>query len=204
MQIGRSVATLPHLHHRESEIAGIPVLLRKHQLLGVPAVDIFCPPGRVAQLRSNLIAAGAAAGDEQTYETLRLEAGLPEFGKDIDENRSVMEIGRVKEAISYSKGCFLGQEPIVMARDRGHVNRNLMGLKAVGNQPMSSGATALHDNEESGLVTSSVWSPRLQCAIALAYMKRGHQQPGTKVFVDGREAEVVQLPFTRPSHSEQT
>src|SRR5262249_129642 len=102
----------------------------------------------------------------------------------------------------YSKGCFLGQEPIVMARDRGHVNRTLLGLTVAGDQVLAPGTRLLHNGAEAGQVTSSVFSPRHGQVIALAYLKRGAQEPGTPLTVewesDGRTAVVSALPFTLP------
>ena len=70
---------------------------------------------------------------------LRIEAGTPVFGAISMKNDSLWKPGGSREAICYTKGCFLGQEPIVMARDRGHVNRTLMGLKVTGNEPLPNG-----------------------------------------------------------------
>ena len=75
-------------------------------------------------MRALLLAAGAVAGTPETFETLRVEAGTPVYGIDIDAERFVMEVGRFARAVSYTKGCFLGQEPIVMARDRDRARRS--------------------------------------------------------------------------------
>ena len=125
-----------------------------------------------------LIAAGAQPAGLGTYEVLRVEAGVPEFGIDLDDNRLVFEVGRTAQAISYTKGCYLGQEPIVMARDRGHVNRLLLGLKLTGDSAVSPGSKVIRDGQEIGLTTSSVVSPPLG-ALALAYLRRGHWEAGT-------------------------
>src|SRR5262249_39507886 len=85
-------------------------------------------------------------------------------------------------AICYTKGCFLGQEPIVMARDRGHVNRTLLGLTVAADAPVARGAKVFRGDAEVGVVTSSVRSPRLG-TVALAYLRRGHHEPGTAVEV---------------------
>src|SRR5205085_797197 len=97
--------------------------------------------------------------DAAVHEMLRVEAGLPAFGSDIDEERLVMEVGRTARAISYTKGCFLGQEPIVMARDRGQVNRALLGVKVARGAALAHGARLFHAEAEVGQVTSSVYSP---------------------------------------------
>jgi tRNA-modifying protein YgfZ len=171
---------------------------RRHRLLGVDGCDLFCPVADAVALRQSLIGVGAAPGDTAAYQTLRIEAGLPEYGIDIDENRLAMEVNRTAQAICYTKGCFLGQETIVMARDRGQVNRLLMGMKVADGPGLPSGTKLFRANDEVGQVTSSVLSPRFG-VIALAYLRRGSWDAGTelKVEASGRGAIVCSLPFTR-------
>jgi folate-binding protein YgfZ len=175
--------------HRRADAAPLQTVPRDH--LGLPGFALFWPRETAAEARRLLLDAGAAPAGPETYEVLRVEAGFPELGKDMDENRLVMEVGRTRQAISYTKGCYLGQEPIVMARDRGHVNRTLLRLKVTGAAPAPAGAKVLQGGEEVGQVTSSVWSPRFGSIIALAYLRRGSQETGTKVEVEGRAAEVL-------------
>jgi folate-binding protein YgfZ len=117
----------------------------------------------------------------------------------MDENRFIVEVGRTAQAISYNKGCYLGQEPVVMARDRGQVQRTFLGLKLTGSTPLPPGAKLLRDGKDAGITTSSVVSPALGTPIALAYIKRGNQEPGTvlevETGVEKRTGEVVHLPF---------
>jgi folate-binding protein YgfZ len=166
--------------------------------LAVPGCELLCLAPSASALWGDLIAAGARPVGSEVYNLLRIEAGIPVFGKEIDEDRFVVEVDRTKQAICYTKGCYLGQEPIVMARDRGHVNRLLRGLKIAGSSAVPSGTKVFRDADEVGQVTSSVVSPRFG-AIALAYIRRGSWEPGTAVTVaaDGekRSAEVVSLPF---------
>jgi folate-binding protein YgfZ len=173
--------------------------VRRHEPLGVPGYDLLCPPAAAVDLWQRLGAAGARPAGLEAYHVLRVEAGTPVYGIDIDDNRLVMDVGRTARAICYTKGCYLGQEPIVMARDRGHVNRTLLGLKVSGEGPVPAGAKVLRGTEEVGQVASSVVSPRLG-PIALAYLRRGSQEPGTAVEVvtaaGARAAEVTGLPFS--------
>jgi folate-binding protein YgfZ len=145
-----------------------------------------------------LHAAGAAPAGEATFETLRVEAGTPIYGVDIGEDRFVMEVARALRAVSYTKGCYLGQEPIVMARDRaGFVNRAFRGVKVLEGGPLPAGAKLFRDAAEVGVVTSSLQSPRLGAPLALAYIRRGNQDPGTRLEAEtpeGRRAVEV-LPF---------
>jgi folate-binding protein YgfZ len=190
-----------------------PFFVRRHDVLGLPGFDVLCPTAALAEpvwermtpagatwaevLWNRLAEAGATPAGREAFETLRVEAGTPAFGAEIDENTFVPEVGRTRQAISYSKGCYLGQEPIVMARDRGQVNRTLLGLKLTGGSAPH-GSLVYRDDKEVGRVTSGVQSPRLG-TIALAYIRRGSQEPGTavEVEVDGtrRPAVVSALPF---------
>ncbi|HEY7423035.1 MAG TPA: aminomethyltransferase family protein [Gemmataceae bacterium] len=172
--------------------------LRRHDALGLPGYDILCPAVQAANIWQRMIQVGARPAGRQACEILRIEAGLPREGADIDENTFAPEIGRIAETISYTKGCYLGQESIVMARDRGQVNRSLVGVKLPGG-PVPHNSPLFVQEKQAGRVTSSGYSPRLATAIGLAYVRRGHQEPGTpmEVDVDGKRAaaEVVKLPI---------
>ena len=191
-----------------------PFAICRHDLLGLPGFDVFGPAAALTEavwerltptgetwpevLWNRLTEAGAAPAGREAFEMLRIEAGAPAFGPDVDENTFAPEVGRAAQAVSYTKGCYLGQEPIVMARDRGQVNRTLLGLKLSGG-PAPHGSLVYRDGKEVGRVTSGVQSPRLG-PIALAYVRRGNQEPGTAVEVEvegtRRPAVVSALPFT--------
>jgi folate-binding protein YgfZ len=172
--------------------------IRRWERLDLPGWDIICPRADNERVKQALIAAGASPAGPEIFNILRIEAGMATYGIDIDDNRFVVEAGRTKQAISYTKGCYLGQEPIVMARDRGHVNRTLMGLRVRSPQALPAGTKLAREGKEVGEVTSSVVSPRLG-TIGLAYIRRGNQEPGTllDVTADGGAgtAEVSPLPF---------
>lgn len=174
--------------------------VRRHDALGVPGYDLVCPAVQAASLWQRLTQAGARPAGREACEILRIEAGLPQEGADIDENTFAPEVGRIAETICYTKGCYLGQESIVMARDRGQVNRTLVGVKLA--TPVPHDSRLFAGDKEVGRVTSCAISPRLGTAIGLAYVRRGHQQPGTRmeVEVDGRRSavEVIQLPISEP------
>src|SRR6476620_2961430 len=111
---------------------------------------------------------GAVPAGETAFETLRIDAGTPVDGVDIGEDRFVMEVARALRAVSYAKGCYLGQEPIVMARDRaGFVNRAFLGVKVLEGGPLPAGTKLFRDGAEVGVTTSSVQSPRLGVPLAL-------------------------------------
>jgi folate-binding protein YgfZ len=171
-------------------------VLRPHNPLGLPGFDLLVVRAKAAELWQVLLSLQVQPAGLDAYELLRVESGTPIYGKDIDDERFVVEVHRIPQTISYTKGCYLGQEPIVMARDRGHVNRKLLGVKIGGGDAVPRGVKLLHAEAEAGQVTSSVVSPRFG-PIALAYIRRGHDSPGTKLQVEGTglTAEVVGLPF---------
>ena len=173
--------------------------VRRHDPLALHGYNIVCLNSLAANVWGLLLRAGARPAGLDAYELLRVEAGTPLHGVDIDENRFIVEVGRTATAISYNKGCYLGQEPVVMARDRGQVQRTFLGLKLSGNAPVPPGSKLFRDGKEIGVTGSSVLSPALGVPIALAYVKRGNQDAGTMIEVDvsGQRiaAEVTTLPF---------
>jgi folate-binding protein YgfZ len=155
--------------------------VRRWDGLGVPGFDVLVPVSGAESLRQALVAAGARPASTETFEWLRVEAGTPLQGADLDENTFVPEVGRAAQAVCYTKGCYLGQEPIVMARDRGHVNRSLLRV-VLPDGPVPPGSRLLRDGKEVGRVTSSVAGPG--GAVGLAYVRRGSQEPGTALEVE--------------------
>jgi tRNA-modifying protein YgfZ len=137
---------------------------------------------------------------EEEAEILRVEAGRPLYGKDMGEDRLPIEAG-IDDAVSFTKGCYLGQEVIARATNLGHINKKLVGLRL--SSPAVAGAKlSAPSRPEAGVITSSVVSPRLG-PIALAYVHRTLWDPGTELAVvpqsggtvDGGNARVVSLPF---------
>jgi folate-binding protein YgfZ len=166
--------------------------------LGVSATAIIAPreflEGRILSLRAEM-----PEMDATTAEVMRIEAGRPLWGPDMDENTLAQEAALDRadlNAISFDKGCYTGQETVARVHFRGHVNRTLRGLRA--DAALTSGAT-LHgpDGAEVGNVRSTAVSPRLG-AIALAYVRR-EIEDGTAITVragnEERQATVVALPF---------
>jgi folate-binding protein YgfZ len=173
--------------------------VRRHDPLGVPGYDIVCLRGRAESVWRLLIASGARPAGRSTYEGLRIEAGTPQYGLDIDENTLAPEVARTEQAISYTKGCFLGQEPIVRVRDIGQVNRTLIGLRIEGTTPASHGAKLFRDGKEVGFVTSSALSPGIGKVVALGYVRRGHTEPGTPLDVEVGSNRVSAQPIALSS-----
>lgn len=127
---------------------------------------------------------------------LRTEAGIPWYGVDMDEHTLPPEAGLEARAISYTKGCYLGQEIIERIRSRGHVNRRLAGFY-LGGEGLPAAGTKLHSNgKEVGKITTAVLSPTLGRPIALGYVRREHLRAGNRLTLEGGgTAEVAELPL---------
>jgi len=138
--------------------------------------------------------AGASLAGMRALDTLRIEAGIAWPGIDMDETTLIMETGR-EAAVSFTKGCYLGQEVLERVAARGHVNRRLSGLLLTGAALPPRRAPVLADGREVGYVTSAAHSPLLERPIALAIIHRKHWDAGEHVQVGGVEATVAALPF---------
>lgn len=170
---------------------------------GEEGFDVFVPASLSGDLWDALAAGGARPVGFGALETLRIEAGRPRYGADLTEEIIPTEAfeaaGLMPRAISFSKGCYTGQEVIVRIAHRGHVNRHLRGL-LLGDAPAPEGRAPLFHPEtgkEIGRVTSAAWSPRWEQTVALGYVRR-EVAPGDAVRVgaaDGAEARVAVLPF---------
>ena len=170
---------------------------------GEDGFDLICDAGEATVLWDSLTAAGVRAVGFDALEVLRIEAGLPRYGVDMDETNVVLETG-LDDAVSFTKGCYIGQEIIARIHWRGHVAKKIAGLSFNEKRGVQSGSKVRAiDGKEIGRVTSPAFSPRLNRAIALAYIKYDYLAPGTqvKVISDGGEiaAQVAELPFIRGS-----
>ena len=165
--------------------------------------DLFVDVNDARELRESLIRAGAQNVSSETRELLRIEAGIPRYGTDMDETTVVTE-ANLDDAVSFTKGCYLGQEIIVRIKHRGHVAKKLAGIIWGANVELKRDTKVLSsDDKEIGRVTSSAFSPRLDRTVALGYIKYDYLSPGTRVkaSVDETEIEgqVGELPLIRGS-----
>lgn len=153
------------------------------------------------RLRQALVDAGATPVGGSAYEVLRIEAAVPRYGLDMDETNVVTETN-LDEAVSYTKGCYIGQEIIARIKYRGHVAKKLTGLSFADKVDVASGdVVKSSDDKDIGRITSATYSPQLKRTIALGYVKYGYLAADTpvKVVHDGSEvsAHVTELPFIR-------
>src|SRR5207253_11365184 len=136
-----------------------------------------------SKLKQALIDAGVVAVADDVFEILRIEAGIPRYGVDMDETTALNETN-LEDAISFTKGCYVGQEIVVRIMHRGHVARKLTGIILDQQTEIPNGTKVVSDNDqEIGRVTSSTASPQLKRTVALAYVKYDYLNPGTNVRV---------------------
>lgn len=154
--------------------------------LGVPGYLIASKATEAATCRNQLVAAGARPAGAAAFEALRIEAGFPLYGIDITDANLAQEVGRTAQAISFSKGCYLGQEPIARIDALGHVNQQLRGLRLeAGLLPPMGAEITTNDDEprKIGHVTSAAFSYGIQAPVALGYLKRHYDSPDLDVSV---------------------
>ena len=185
---------------------GHPLIISEAGYPGTPGYKMLLPAGALEAARQALVAEGATTVGGEALETVRIESGIPRFGADMSEETFPPEARIDDRAVSYTKGCYMGQETIARIKTYGHVNRLLVGLLPETDQPIPRGTRLYHpdvtsvlrENKEAGYVTSSVYSPALKRIIALGYVNRKIETPGTGVTL-GQDAlihaTVAALPF---------
>jgi folate-binding protein YgfZ len=172
--------------NRRSEIAGVRVVLVATDV----GIDVFAPAESKAAVAAAL---GVPEVDEAAAEVVRVEHGRPRYGVDLDDGVIPQEAGLNERAVSFSKGCYVGQETVARLHYRGKPNRHLRGLRL--SEPAEPGAVLRLGDKEVGRLTSAVVSPT-HGPIGLALVRR-QAAPGDTVAVGdaGTTAQVVELPF---------
>jgi glycine cleavage system T protein len=185
--------------HFATNYAGFPVRVVRMSNTGEEGFEVWVPPKGMMGLW------GAACGQAPSYgmlpcgtealESLRIEAGIPRYGAELGEDTLPLE-ANLMNALSFNKGCYIGQEIVERARSRGHVNWILAGVAIESALPPSPGEKLTFDGKDVGEITSACVSPTLQKTIALAYIRKEHVEPGTRLqTTSGAPAEVASLPF---------
>lgn len=173
--------------------------LVKHPRLGSAGFDLYVPIAGMAACADKLIAAaklvsGRACG-WQAFETARIECGIPRYGMDMDESHLASECGIEARAISYQKGCYIGQEVLNRIHSIGHVNRELRRLKFPRGfqRSISKGEKIFAVTKEVGYVTSAVVPPSAGEGVGLGFVNRDFYAPGTSLLLRmaGEEIPVV-------------
>jgi folate-binding protein YgfZ len=174
--------------------------------VGTSGIDVFVPTAALGAVMDKLITAAKVVGGRacgwQTLETARIESGIPRYGADMNETNLAPETGIEERAISYTKGCYIGQEVIARIRTYGQVAKELRGLRFADSTKglPKRGDKLYQGDKEIGHITSAAASPALKSNIALAYVRREHNEIGTELVVrttaEDLDARIVPLPFT--------
>jgi folate-binding protein YgfZ len=157
--------------------------------------DLWIPRGQVDSVLRFFAGQGVTAIDRGTWDVLRVEAGIPVFGVDIDETTMMPELG--ERGISYDKGCYIGQEVVAKVKYIGHVNRRFVGLVLSGDELPEMKSPIRKGGREVGYITTSLFSPGLNKPIALGFAGRSAYAAGSQVEVGTVTATIVELPFMK-------
>jgi tRNA-modifying protein YgfZ len=179
----------PEYAHRELEVGGA----RCRAVVTDLGIDLICAAADAGALTASLVDAGAERVSEAAAEILRVESGRPRFDREMSSATIPQEAGIDDRAVSFTKGCYIGQETVARLHYRGRPNRHLRGLRL--ERPAADGDPIALDGRDVGRVGTAVVSP-VQGPIALAVIRR-EAEPGSRVAVGeaGVGAEVVTLPF---------
>ena len=155
--------------HIVAEIGGSPVRLVRESPAGCPGLTVIGEEPAAGSVKDSLLEHGRDLGlievDAASFEVLRIEAGTPVFGKEVTEKNLPQEFGRDDRAISFVKGCYLGQETVARIDALGHVNQVLKGLRLEPGSPCPRPGSPLeHEGKRVGVVTSAAFSPRAECS----------------------------------------
>ena len=194
------------LKHRLTRIAEAELRIYREAPTGHPGLTLSGPHSDFEAVLAAIRAAGGAYGLEElsseNYETLRIEAGTPVFGRDVTADNLPQEVpARDDRAINFVKGCYLGQETVARIDALGHVNKLLRGLQVGGTTIPAPGSTIEAAGKTVGTVTSAAFSPSRGSAVALGYVRAAQAAAGTEVLVKssaGNEtvpARVCDLPM---------
>lgn len=175
-----------------------PAVIARIDELGVPGYCIYLDPAQADAFAAALAQRGVMPASPEALHAARIESGTPIFGIDMDEDTIPLEAGIEARAISFTKGCYVGQEVIirVLHRGGGRVAKKLVALRVAG-AGVAAGAKVFSGEKEIGRVTSAAVSPRFG-AVALAYLHRDFLAPGTTVDVDAAGGRIAATVSERP------
>lgn len=178
----------------EAKIGGHNIQIQAVDWAGPGSYLIQSAAANARHIAQALHAAGARPCGAAALEIVRIENGLPLYGLDISDRNLPQELGRDDRAISFVKGCYIGQETVARIDALGHVNRLLTGIRIDGPMPPPE-ATLTSDGQPAGELTSVTASGRLGAMLALGYLRASHAVAGTALTCGDRAAVVVSLPL---------
>ena len=202
------------LEHLPAQVAGKAVRIVRESPLGPPGFTVIGERQEAEAVRSALLEAGRSLGlvrlSPEAFDAFRIEAGTPASGRDVTEKNLPQELARDSRAISFTKGCYLGQETVARLDALGHVNRLFRGflLEADSTAALPApGSILVAGQKEIGWITSSGRSERSGRGIALGFVRTSHVAPGSTLDVRDESGEtipavVVALPITGSNAAE--
>jgi folate-binding protein YgfZ len=192
--LGANIELEP-LHHLRCTWLGQELAVRRIDYTRQPDYLIAIETGDWQACWDAFGAAAATPCDEAAVEIARIEAGTPNFVVDISDDNLPQEVDRDSTAISFTKGCYLGQETVARIDALGRVNRLFRGLRILSDEIPPRGTEFVRDDKVVARVTSACWSYMLQAPLALAYVRRELSSPGSRLESSIGDAEVVALPL---------
>jgi len=184
------LTALPEHGNVRAQFDGAPAIVTRGSDVGEPGFEVYLGAEQRDAFVRALESAGAVALDAETAEAIRIEAGVPLFHRDMDEETIPLEAGIEQRAISLTKGCYVGQEVIIRVLHRGHgrVARRLVGLAVDGPVVPERAAAIVVGDKVVGEVTSAAFSPRLGRPVAIGYVQRDVAEPDTIVRINSSSA----------------
>jgi glycine cleavage system T protein len=197
-----SVSDLPDYHFRRGNLAEVPILVARVNRTGEEGFELHAPIDGAEPIWKSLLAEGAVPVGCEALDSLRIEAGIPRFGADMDDTVVPWEAG-IDHAIHLNKGCYVGQEVIARMEYLGRVSRKLVALVMEGDKVPAVGGEVGHDGENVGRVTSACFGPTVGKPLALAYVKYDHSDAGTTLVVEAG-GEALPATVTQPPMAGET
>lgn len=192
------VSDLPDFHFRRGSVGEVPVLAARVNRAGEEGFELHAPVDGAEALWGSLVEGGATPFGFEALETLRIEAGIPRYGADMDDTVVPWEAA-LDHAVHLNKGCYVGQEVVARMEYLGRVSKKLVALLIDGDKAPEAGREVRHEDKAVGRVTSSCFGPTVGRPVALAYVKFDLTQEGTALAVvadgDTLQATVAEAPL---------
>jgi len=194
------LASLSDLSFQQSSVAGISCVVTKRSPGGIAGAEFLSAredlPRLWDALRAEVENTGGRAMGYQALSALRLEQGIPWFGYDFGDKQIPHEAALEHSHISYTKGCYTGQEIVERVRSRGQVNRVRVLVKFDSKEPPADGSALMADGKETGHVTRTAFSPALQTAIGMAFVRREKSDVGSQLSGGSSIVTVITPPLS--------
>jgi len=201
-KFGFEVAALDDLDHVPADVAGTQYRVRRFDVGPHHGYVLTTAREKLGEVWTGLCGAGIRPAGSEVWNALRIEAGLPVYGVDITDENLAQEVGRSATAISFTKGCYLGQEPIARIDAMGHVNRELRSLRLSAGPAPQAGASVFADaslSQPVGTITSAAFSFGSRAPVAMALLRSSVSAAGSMVFVKTEAGGVGAELFWRPT-----